>query len=78
LEVGDVLGSVDTSYDRIECDVLLSQTLTRDEIQLFVWRYEDNESQVSIAKRLGVSQTTVSSKLRFIRKKMLDALRLVV
>lgn len=74
LNLGDVLGVEDENYANIDFyDVVerLMKGLNDLEKKIFVYRYYDKRTQISIAKELEVSQMTVSR----IEKKIINKFR---
>lgn len=70
----DIIGEEDTSYNEIEFNDFLERSMANlNEVEktIIIDRYFEKSTQIAIAKKLGISQMTVSR----IEKKVLEKLR---
>ena len=79
ISLGDLIGVEDESFNQIDFnDVVerLTQTLNHLEKRIFVYRYYDKRTQISIAEDLKISQMTVSRIEKKIIKKFRQELQI--
>lgn len=74
VNLGDLIGEDDRNFDKVDFyDVVSKQLKTFNDIEkkIFVYRYYDKRTQISIAEELKISQMTVSR----IEKKIIQKFR---
>lgn len=79
ISLGDLIGVEDERFNQIDFnDVVerLTQTLNHLEKRIFVYRYYDKRTQISIAEDLKISQMTVSRIEKKIIKKFRQELQI--
>lgn len=79
INLGDLIGVEDKNFDNIEIQDLIERTmenLNELENKILVYRYFDKKTQISIAKKLNISQMTVSRVEKKIVRKFREQLGL--